>query len=348
MDREKLIIINGYPNTLRKIKIVERQLSYLKKLGYPILFISGCEIPFSILNQVDYFILNTNNEPLGKDFTYNLLHSGYPETALVYLDFQNISVDFYPGNPNNIITENIKLGFNLAKTLGYKSVFYTEDDNIFKDGALSHIHSQLNLLQEDKYKLITVIGPQVSTQYLMAFTTFFFANVDFILDNFNFPTKKEDWYNLEFVSKYSLYKTYEGAFYDLIQNKLDLVLNIEPEFVEIHKQGHVEWGIVNRYQSEKFLIDNFFTILPHHNLTKHLFLYNWTSYLVDGQKSYNVKIFFDDNLVAEPYLACAGTWFIIRVPDEIQQVKLDISGYGEKIIETSWEVVKYNGLLQKI
>jgi hypothetical protein len=290
MDKEKLIIINGYPNTLRKIEIVEKQLKYLKKLGYPILFISGCKIPSSILDQVDYFILNTNNEPLGKDFTYHLLHSGYPETALVYLDFENKSVDFYSGNPNNIITENIKLGFNLAKSLGYKYVFYTEDDNIFKDEALDTLNNQLNILEKTKYKLTTVIGPQVGTRYLMAFTTFFFADVNFIIENFTIPTKKEDWYNLENVSKYSLYKTYEGVFYDLVQDKLDLVLNIESEFVEIHKQGYVEWGIVNRYQNENYLIDNYFTILPHIDGTKHLFLFNWSSYLIEGLKPYFIKI----------------------------------------------------------
>ena len=95
MDREKLIIINGYPNTLRKIEIVERQLNYLKKLGYPILFVSGCNVPSSILDQVDYFILNTNNEPLRKDFTYNLFTLGHWEAAHVYIDFANYNLDFY-------------------------------------------------------------------------------------------------------------------------------------------------------------------------------------------------------------------------------------------------------------
>jgi len=346
MDKEKLIIINGYPNTLRKIEIVERQVSYLKKLGYPILFISGCKIPSSILDQVDYFILNTNNEPLGKDFTYNLLNSGYWDASQVYIDFSKYTANFYSDIPNNIITENIKLGFNLAKTLGYKSVFYTEDDNVFKDKALDSIKDKLNLIQEDNYKVITVLGPQVQSNFMMAFTTLFFANVDFIIKNFNIPTKKEDWYNLEIISKYSLHKTYEGIFYDLLKDKLDLVLNIESEFIELHKQNFIEWGIVNRYQNEKYLIDNYFTILPHVDGTKHLFLFNWSSHLIDNIKPYSVKIYFDNNLVAEPYLNTAGCWFIVSIPEEAQQVILDIDGYGQKILETSWDVIKYNGLLQ--
>jgi hypothetical protein len=346
MDKKKLIIINGYPNTLRKVEIIEKQLSYLKKLGYPILFISGCKTPSSILDQVDYFILNTNNEPLGRDFTYNLFQLNHWEASHVFINFGNYDANIYSDVPNNIITENIKLGFNLAKILGYKSVFYTEDDNIFKDKALDFITNQLNLIQEDKHKITTVIGPQVQSNFMMAFTTFFFANVDFFLENFNFPTKKEDWYNPEFIAKYSLYKTYEGAFYDLLKDKLNLVLNIEPEFVELHKQDYIEWGIVNRYQNEKYLIDNYFTILPHVDGTKHLFLFNWSSYLINDIKSYSIKIFIDGNLVDEPYLATAGCWFIYSIPNDAQQVLLDIEGYGQKILEASWDVIKYNGLLQ--
>jgi hypothetical protein len=348
MDKEKLIIINGYPNTLRKIEIVEKQLKYLKKLGYPILFVSGCKVPSSILDQVDYFILNTNNEPLGKDFTYNLLQLGHWDASFTFIDFGTSSADFYSEVPNNIITENIKLGFNLAKTLGYKSVFYTEDDNIFKDNALDFIKDNLDLIKKDQHKIITVIGPQVQSNFLMAFTTFFFANIDFFIKNFNIPTKKEDWYQPELISKYSLHKTYEGTFYDLLKNKLDLVLNIEPEFVKLHKQGYIEWGIVNRYQNEKYLIDNYFTVLPHLNGTKHLFLFNWSSYLINDIKSYNIKVYFDNKLVTEPYLATAGCWFIQSIPEEIQQVTLDIEGYGQKVLETSWEIIKYNGLLQEI
>lgn len=348
MDREKLIIINGYPNTLRKIEIVERQLSYLKELGYPILFISGCKVPSSILDQVDYFILNTNNEPLGKDFTFNLLHSGFWDASHVYMEFGNYSANFYPNVPNNIITENIKLGFNLAKSLGYKSVFYTEDDNIFKGDFLNFIKDKLTLIQENAYKVITVIGPQVQSNFMMAFTTFFFADIDFIVENFNFPIKKEDWYNPEIISKYSLHKTYEGAFYDLLSPYQDLVLNIEPEFVKLHKQEHIEWGIVNRYQNEKYLIDNFFLIMPHINRDKYLVLFNWSSHLIDGPKSYSVEIYFDNELIYKPNLITSGYWVVYPIPSNIQQVTLNIEGYGQKILETSFDIIKYNGSLQNI
>jgi hypothetical protein len=36
----------------------------------------------------------------------------------------------------------------------------------------------------------------------------------------------------------------------------------------------------------------------------------------------------------------------VASPDEVQQVTLDIDGYGQKILETLWDVVKYNGLLK--
>jgi GR25 family glycosyltransferase involved in LPS biosynthesis len=171
--------------------------------------------------------------------------------------FLNSDLYFYK-NTNNLIATSLSHYFiyKLIIAENYKNTIILEDDNIFKDKALDFITNQLNLIQEDKHKIITVIGPQVQSNFMMAFTTFFFANVDFFLENFNLPTKKEDWYNPEFIAKYSLYKTYEGTFYDLLKDKLDLVLNIEPEFVELHKQDYIEWGIVNRYQNEKYLIDS--------------------------------------------------------------------------------------------
>jgi hypothetical protein len=195
MDKERLIIINGYPNTLKKVEIIEKQLSYLKKLGYSILFISGCKTPSSILDQVDYFILNTNNEPLGKDFTYNLFQLNHWEASHVFVDFNNYSASFYSDVPNNIITENIKLGFNLAKILGYKSVFYTEDDNIWKEESFDYINENINVLKSNQYKLATVLGIQLPADYFIFFTTFFFANVEFMFNNFTLPNSKEEWYD---------------------------------------------------------------------------------------------------------------------------------------------------------
>ena len=55
--RNKLIVINGFLNNEKKLQLIEEQISYLKKLGHPILLISGCSIPESLLSQLDYFIL---------------------------------------------------------------------------------------------------------------------------------------------------------------------------------------------------------------------------------------------------------------------------------------------------
>ena len=53
MDKNELIIINAFPKDETKIKMLERQLSYLKQLNLPILIISGCTVPEYLSNQVD-------------------------------------------------------------------------------------------------------------------------------------------------------------------------------------------------------------------------------------------------------------------------------------------------------
>ena len=73
--RDNIIIINAFPSNDNKIKMLEEQISYLKKLNIPILVVSGCKVPENIVNEIDYLIINKDNEIIGKDFYYNIYKS---------------------------------------------------------------------------------------------------------------------------------------------------------------------------------------------------------------------------------------------------------------------------------
>jgi hypothetical protein len=340
----KLVAINSFPNSKKKLKVLKQQISYLKKLGHPILLVSGCPIPNYIVSKLDYFILNTNNKGLDKHYTRYLLDHNYTQAAFSVLPLGGISADSFNPNSNNIITENIKLIANTAKNLGYKTVFYTEDDNIFKDESLPFIENTFIQLENDSYKIATILGKQSHSAFEMAFTTFFFFNVEFFNEIFTIPSKIEGWYDLENIKKYSLYKTYEAIFYDLLIPHLDKVLNIHDDFVGLVNQKHIDWGVFNRYQNEDFIIDNYFIVVPTWDNQKALILFNF-SQNIEGGKEYNIKIFLDNMYLENPTLQSPGVYYWRYIPDDVSKVTLYISGYGEKIIDTSLESIKNNGFL---
>lgn len=347
MDRNKLIVINGFPNNEKKLQLIEEQISYLKKLGHPILLISGCSIPESLLSQLDYFILNTENEVIGRDFTQMCYDSPNPNVAFIKFPIFNDTgeIALFDTNVNCTITKNIKLSFTLASNLGYTSVFYTEDDNIFKDEALPYVTKYLDLIENGEYKLATVVGEESAILYPILFTTLFFANTQFMLDNFTIPINKKDWYIEENIYKYGLSKTYEGAFYHIMEPYIDKIYNIEPEFVPLVNAKHIEWGKINRFHNEHHLLDVFFNIVPNDEGNHHLILFNQSNWMLEGDKPYEIKIYFDDNFIQEIELATSYHYYMYPLPLETQQVKLEIEGYGIKTLLNHPESVKINGRL---
>jgi hypothetical protein len=347
--KDEVIIINSFPNNEEKLLLLIEQLSYLVKLNKPIMLISGCPVPEFIENKVDYLFINTENEVIGKDFYYFLSQNGINDFAFDFFDNTNFRVDFYWSNVNCTIAKNIKLGFDIAKSLGYKYVFYTEDDNIWKDGSFGYINYNLDKLKSGDYKISGVMGNQHQSNELMIFTTFFFANVDYFCNKFTIPTKASDWYNIENVKKYSLNKIFEDVFYRLLKDELYYFNNTEKEFLDIlendsNNRKNFAWGIYNRRNSEKNLINTFFTILPTNTGEKHLFLNNQTHYLKTGVKTYNINIKYDtkeiSNIIVEP-----NTYYVTKVGNDVTQVTLDIDGYGTVNLNSNIDSVNSNGFL---
>jgi hypothetical protein len=342
--KDNIIIINAFPSNDNKIKMLERQISYLKKLNIPILLVSGCHVPDNIVSEVDYILINKDNEIIGKDFYYKLYNNGIFDFPYDFIQFDNTTIRYYWSNVNSTITKNIKLGFNLAKSLGYKSAFYTEDDNIWKYGSFDYIHENLTALKKG-YKLSVVIGDLFKKEYPIIFTTFMFADVEYMCQNFTIPSEKEDWYDLNNIRNYKLNLAYEAVVFNLFKNKLNLINNTEESFSRLTKDGGelMEWSINDRRHSEKNLIDTFFTVMPTNiNDDKNLVLHNQSHYLKSGGKNYNIKIYYDDVLFDTINLGL-HTYNIRPVIGDVKEVKLIIDGYGEKLIKCD-HTINHNGI----
>jgi uncharacterized membrane protein len=339
--KKNIIIINTFPNTEIKQKLLTEQVNNLNKLGYPILLISGCEIPKHITDIVDFYFINKVTNIIGKDFTYKLFESEL-NPATSWFDIGDKKIFCYSSHCHSTIAQNIVVGFEIAKSLGFTTALYAEDDNIFNEGSFDLINNSLNKINKNESKMC---GIQWNKNYIydIVYTTFFITDITFLLEIFKIPTNKDDWYDMEIAKKYKLYKTFEGSFNDFLMPHIDDFHNISEEVFSLQKEGQLQTNTITRYQNENFLIDVFMTILLSSENVKTMFLINKTNYLPSGQKLYNIKIYYDDNFEYDVALQCDGHYYVNHIPDYVKEVKLSIDGYGEKTLSTDIDIIKYNG-----
>jgi hypothetical protein len=311
--------------------------------------VSGCPVPEFIENKVDYLLVNTENEIIGKDFSNHLRQNGIHDFVFDVTNSGSYEFWFYWANVNSTITKNIKLGFNLAKLLGYKTAFYTEDDNVWKDGSFGYINNTLDKLKTNDYKMGGVIGEQVGLSEPMIFTTFFFANIEYFCHKFTIPHDAKDWYNLDNIRKYNLNKTYEILFYHFFKNDRTLFYNTKIQFDELLDSNatKIGFGLNDRRHSEKSLINTFFTLLPKDGTDeKYLTLLNRSDYLKTGGKIYNVDIYYDDmyrvTITIKPL-----EYYMYVVPNQFKKIKLVIENYGTLDIDCDNQSIVNNGLFME-
>ena len=349
VDNKELIIINAIPINEEKIAMLDKQLSYLKKLGMPIMIVSGCDVPPKIAEQVNYIVVNKDNEIIDKDYSTKMYRAGLHDLAYDHSILGDYLCLFYWKNVNSTITKNIKLGFNTAKLLGYERAFYTEDDNIFKDGSFYFLLENINALRSGVYKMAGWTG-NLDVDKPMICTAFFFANIDWMVSNFTLPHQKEEWYDYDTTVKYHLHRPYEYVFYKLFESKLESdFYDSRDRYIELEKNNLsnslMEFGKSNRRFSEKNLVETFFTILPIDNVEgrpKLLVLNNTTYHLPVGGKDYIINVFYD-NIFQKTVFLNSASWMYDFVPQNIKTVKLDIDGYGIRYLDTDDNLICNNG-----
>lgn len=345
-NKSDIIIINAFPNNDDKILLLVEQLMYLKKLNKPILLVSGCSVPEFIQKKVDYLLVNTENEVIGKDYSNYLRQHNIHEFVFDVMEDAPRELWFYWANVNSTITKNIKLGFNLAKLLGYTTAFYTEDDNVWKDGSFDYINNTLSKLKTGDYRMGGVIGEQVGIEQPMIFTTFFFADIQYFCTKFTIPHDAKDWYDLGKIKKYNLNKTYETLFYDFFKNDRTMFYNTKKQFDSLLDGGstNIGFGLNDRRHSEKSLINTFFTVLPKDGSNeKYLVLFNRSDCLKTGTKVYNVSVYYNDVFQVTTNVNPLE-YFMYLLSDDIKKIKLMIKDYGTIDIDCSRESIVNNGL----
>ena len=342
---KNLIIINAYPINEFKISLLEQQLFYFKQLEFKILVVSGCDVPEKLRNNIDYLILNSDNVVIDKDHgSKTFFDMKLTDTCFTCINYNHVSVGLFGKHVNVTITKNIKLSFTMAQMLGYKNVFYTEDDNIFKQGTFKFIKKNLNKLNINEYKIIGALD-YFADNYTI-WTTFFFANVDYFLKKFTIPDTKEEYYTDENIIKYRLQKPYEVSFFNIFKNDLSIFSNVKDECMNLINEQSLESNKNTRTRHKNWVFDTLANILMDINGKYILVVQNTGFFLNDDEKKDFEKLEFDiyinDKHVHSDSLNLNCVYFR-SVYDNEHTFKIIFKNLFEKEIKVDFNTIKNAG-----
>ena len=230
MEKKDLIIINAHTPDFEREELMRSFISQIDKTNYDLMVVSHTKIPDDVLNKVEYFIFDKENELLTD------LNSKFP------LFFQNSNFLVYTTeardyNHSIAAYKLFYVGINNAKVLGYKKAHIVEYDSAVKNMNLFDDNSKL---LED-YSVVWYKRPNNQTPISISFPM-----------SFNIDNLKKEWF--EWDRKNILNcgaKTIEDWQLQQIQNQKDTYSKEDKiEIYEDKKSSLFDDSLViNLYQS---------------------------------------------------------------------------------------------------
>lgn len=317
------ILINSYPVNETKSELLYKQIINLKSLNLPIILCSGCDIPIKIYNLVDYAIINKNKIIKPALYQKNKLLQNRGYVSALYINNLVMFNDFI----DLTITENIKLLFTTAKFFGYDNVMYTEDDNLFIN-ADDYIYDKLKILNTSQSKMCAYIT-KFAEHLTGLHTTHFFANVDFLLENYTFPHNVNDLDNFEHLCPW---QCYEASIYKCFERKLDEIHIID--ISEKHKYIDSDCSI-NRDGSVNYILNQRFLFVKLKNEQIRSYVINTSTNL-----DLSIKVVTKSSMVVLENFN-PGSWHITDPVQFGDVVKLEITDKSTGNVLT--REIKYDG-----
>lgn len=208
---KNLIIVDAYQNNIIRQQALQNCLSQLKKSGYDILLTTNAkELPTNITELCNYCVYNDDNTLLPIETSPSCWFADYED----YITINGKAATY-------VIVKKLALGLSIAKTMGYTNFLFIEYDCIIHDEDLPKITQLFDRLKEKKAVFFHFWddGFPISESNPIGFETLVFGgNVNFFIDNMEFPVTYEQWL---LSSKYTTgYNALEYKFPVLLQSEL--------------------------------------------------------------------------------------------------------------------------------
>ena len=337
------VLINAYPINQKKQDILHRSVLNFKKLGLPVIVISGCDIPENIAKNIDYYIINREKFVLSKNYMRrcNELLGNNNDLASPFLKVNNLLVFTYCVNHNVTIARNTKLIFEFAKSIGIENVFYTEDDNIFNESSFDSIRHHLDMINTNQKKFISCWGTMVDSQTNMLASCFHYSNVNFFLEHFKIPTDIEDWNNENIIRKYKLQRAYEESLYICFEPVKNQTHDYTSEYVRLLNSKDIELNLASRYEELDWRLNTTFNVFQEFGGSRLFFVaYNYVV-ATSNNKVIDIKVDIDDIRQLEKTMH-PHEWYYVDVTNS-KTVVLNVNGIVKTINLQEIEAIRDNG-----
>ena len=275
---KNIFIISSYANTEEKLNILKNYILQIKKSKYDILLISRLPVPTEVVELVNYCIYDKENFLLPPE-----------KSPVTWFADNEEYINLYSYRHGYIVTKNIFIGLNFAKSLGYTNFIFSEYDMVITDEGVNKFKSIYDTLENtDKKIFVFKLSNQLYNKYNIIYRTFFFAgNIDFYLKNIRVVKSYEEWCTVapyanssepietlfvemarpiidnvhEELTPIELY--FNNSKFDMshiFDNGYSIVYNLEnknnPLFLKITKKGYYELNINNKLVISRHYHDN--------------------------------------------------------------------------------------------
>lgn len=205
---KKIIIIDTYPDTDKKMNVLESCVKQLKNKGFDLMITSHLPIKEEIIKLVDFYIYDKENILLPEDLTPVFRHKA-----------DDFLVTIYDNGHLLTICKNIFNSINLCKNLGYQFFFFMEYDNILSEKDIQKLNHLQSRLIEERKKLFFFKYDLENELDRFRYETLIFGGFVEAFDVSLLPIQPEDLKKLKM-------RTLESIFYEIFTNKNE-ILTIE-------------------------------------------------------------------------------------------------------------------------
>ena len=138
--QEEVIVIGTYPNLKERVRLTKECIQRLKPLGRKIMLVSHYPVDEETQRLCDYYIYDEHNP---------LTHQSYYTKFFNYTNDYDVEININGlknSNQSLTVLTNLFNAFKLAKSLGYKRLFYTTFDVLVHENDLNEIETSFKCI----------------------------------------------------------------------------------------------------------------------------------------------------------------------------------------------------------
>ena len=228
----KLICITSHCNTEDKIKTLEANIGYLKDGGFTILLFSHIPLNKNIIESVDHFVYNNDNQITVYPELYQI------NKNTIRVDNNKVELTRYTGQVHWAYLNQLKYIGRYCENLGYEQYVIINYDVKITDDMMNYVYTH-----KYNFKGEQLLNPNLDTRYP--------SNLFFQLCKNSLSTLTKNISKKQYINEFGVGSNSEAYIESLFKN-LNLLYEVYPHpIIEYHtSENHFDHHYHTNYNKE--------------------------------------------------------------------------------------------------